>query len=145
MVPVMTPRWISLVASAVGLLAPQTAAAQEPTQVTLNVPVNLTRLSPDISKLRLACGIRSDAIATRDHIVGVTQEVPTSGGQINATIPVVISIASLDDPTGKLATVRCTLEGWSALEERWAPFGPLQASPFKTDVALGISETTFTW
>ncbi|MGH8241847.1 MAG: hypothetical protein ACRETY_00695 [Steroidobacteraceae bacterium] len=89
----------------------QAAAAD----VTFDVPVNLTRLPSDITRIKLHCEVGSVAI---DPGYGATQprgrrwgevEIPVQQGEIVTTAQVVvpISTAHLDSPSGKQATYEC--------------------------------------
>jgi hypothetical protein len=117
-------------------------------RVTLNVPVNLTQISPAVPKIQLGCTIRSDAITNGDEFrqVKVFQEMPITGGQVVATVPVVFNLTALDDPAGKSAYAVCLLLGWSVASQQWEQFHQAAPDPaFKTNVLVGHSETTFTW
>ena len=110
---------------AIGLLAvPASGAAQTATEVTLKVPVNLLQFGPDVSKIRVACSIRSDAITTGNTFreVSKTTEIPMSGGQVVTTATIVFAFTGLDNPVGKSATIVCSLDGWSTSQQSWNQF-----------------------
>jgi hypothetical protein len=132
-----------IVAAIAMLVAPRDTAAQE-AQLTLNVPVNLTQLAQDIAKIRLGCRIQSDPITAPDGVAESFLETPVTDGQIVTTLTMVLGF-TLNTPAGKLATVRCTLEGWSLGEGRWGSFGPEQASAFKASVSLETQTSIFVW
>jgi hypothetical protein len=140
----MIRQYLSLAVCATALLVPRSTNAQTQAQVTLNVPVNLTELAQDISKVRLGCRIQSDPITAPDGVAESFLEAPTSDGQIVTTLTVVLSF-TMNNPAGKLATVRCNLEGWSLGEQRWGSFGPAQASAFKANVSLETQTSIFVW
>jgi len=97
------------------LAAPHSLAAQ--TMITFEVPVNLTQLAPEITKVRVNCVIRSAAIVspTAGMAAGV-DELPVLGGKLVTTMRVVIGFlaGSLQAPTGQSAQYQCDLLGISA-------------------------------
>jgi hypothetical protein len=97
------------------LSAPRSLAAQ--TMVTFEVPVNLTQLAPEITKIRVYCVIKSTAIvAPNAGNQSGTDELPVLGGQLVTTMRVVISFpaGTLQAPTGKTAQYQCDLQGVTA-------------------------------
>jgi hypothetical protein len=144
--PIMIRRCLSFAACAVAPFAPPAVTAQAQAQVTLNVPVNLTQLSPDITKIRVGCSIRSEAITVAGSTVAVTQETAITGGQFVATVPILFNLTGLDSPTGKIAYVSCFVDGWNAVEQGWGYFMKDQASQaFRTNVTLYDYSSTFRW
>ena len=104
------------------LALPVVANAQTPVgDVTLLIPVNLTKLSSKITQVYVRCLLMSDAFPAsfRASALGgpgvreidTSATAPVSGGQIVTTMKVVFSIGSLDSPNGKTATYLCNLGG----------------------------------
>ena len=87
--------------------------------VTLRVPLNLTRLSPEIAKVVVDCKLESGAIGDqngqpiRDRLVvlDAKQEIAATGGQVVTTANVVFSIPSLVNPSAYQAIYGCRLRG----------------------------------
>jgi hypothetical protein len=118
----------SMIAALTGcLLLAGTAAAQTiPGDVTFEVPINLTRLAADITKIDVTCTISSDAITATRVVRGVTNAgklvgnvvLPVTKGRVVTTANVVVTVApgALQDPYGKYsaATYECMLTGYSA-------------------------------
>lgn len=96
-----------------------------PRDVTFEVPLNLTRLAPDIKKVMVTCSMTSDAFPMRKDKRGAAVkpprgayvELPVSAGQLVTTARVVIPVtvdsfmdptmAMPKDPTGKPADYQC--------------------------------------
>lgn len=99
----------------VAITAPRSLSAQ--TMITLEVPVNVTKLSPDVQKIRVMCNLSSDAIVPRSvgEAPSVTSidEVPVVGGQAVSTLRVVFTfpVGALKEPIGKNARYDCSLMG----------------------------------
>lgn len=111
--------------------------AQDTGEITFTVPVNLTQLSSELSKVRVTCGISSEAITVNREVAGKTaqgpatgpgsiaarQEFPVVGGEVKTTATLVVSTAGvLDNPIGKPAVYNCTLDGFSVAQQRFIPF-----------------------
>ncbi len=135
-----------------------------PGDVTFEVPLNLTRLAPDITKVMVTCSITTDAFPMRKDRHGVwvklprgaNVELPVSAGQLVTTARVVIPVtvnsfmdpltAMPKDPTGKSADYQCDIMGFSTKVGVWQPFdqkGPvasLQVSPSPVPIT-----GTFPW
>lgn len=101
-----------------------------PGDVTFEVPLNLTRVAPDISKVLVTCTITSDAIAVRTRKgaairpqLGAQVELAVSAGQMVTTARVVVPVTAdrftdektgnYSDPSGKTANYHCELTGFS--------------------------------
>ena len=120
--------------------------------VTLKVPVNLTKLSTDLVKVRAACGLRSTAIRFVNPTTGqetqtvvASVEAPVSNGQVITTLTVVFSKFSLVNPAGVTATYQCDLlgtdrTGLSGTLTEGQPVGAFRLTP-----SLGTQSGTFTW
>ena len=120
------------------LFAPGTLAAQTPavaTTVTFVVPVNLTQLSPDLEKVRLACVVYSNAtlVVPPGSVLrpGSEEEMVVTSGQVVTALRVIIPILSswLQDPVGKRADYGCHLEGYSKSLGRWDLFSDTATNP----------------
>ncbi len=132
------------------LLAPASASAQTvQAEVTLKVPVSLTQFGPDVSKVRVGCNIRSDAITNGDanRSISKVQEIPMSGGQLSTTASLVFSFTALDNPVGKNAIITCSLDGWSTSQSTWVQFTGGASNPsFKTNgPSIGLLDGAFVW
>jgi len=85
--------------------------------VTFKVPLNLTKLSTDITKVRVSCRLQSTALVAvnvsgqQSHDMAVGIDVPVSNGQVVTTATVVFSNFTLTNPAGATATYQCTLMG----------------------------------
>lgn len=146
-------RVVLLTACLVGV--PGGAGAQTTTggDVTFRVPLNLTRISPDIATIVVACRLESAAIGDQNGqpIVDRTsrldrqQEFPVTGGQVITTATIVFSIPSLVDPSRYPAIYGCRLLGIT----KSGMSGGFSAT--STDLAFRLSPTpaviegTFTW
>ena len=109
------------------ILLSQAAQAQTvPGDVTFEVPLNLTRLWGEITKVAVWCKISSDAlVGTRNKQLQAQLELPVSAGQLTTTARVVVPVPSTaftdptmamtGSPTGKPASYVCKLSGFSAL------------------------------
>ena len=97
-----------------------------PGDVTFDVPLNLTRLWGEITKVAVWCKISSDAlVGTRNKRLQTQLELPVAAGQLVTTARVVVAVPSTaftdptgaitGSPTGKPATYQCSLSGFSAL------------------------------
>jgi hypothetical protein len=122
--------------TALALFAPPFAAAQTTTvetTVTFLVPVALTQLSPDIERVRVACGIISDALnptlPSGSPPPIIMAEALVISGQVNTTLRSEFLILSgwLQDAIGKPATYQCTLQGYKKSTQQWNFFD--EASP----------------
>lgn len=97
-----------------------------PGDVTFDVPLNLTRLWGEITKVAVFCKISSDAlVGTRNKQLQAQLELPVAAGQLVTTARVVVSVPSTaftdptmaitGSPTGKPASYQCSLSGFSML------------------------------
>jgi hypothetical protein len=121
----MTTRTIHALAllGLAALSASGAAQQADPADVTFDVPINLTRLPNEITKIKVACEVTSGAIEAGYPHHTLPQgrrtgelEIPVSQGQVVATAQVVVSISSthLDNPSGKQASYECRLLGFHA-------------------------------
>jgi hypothetical protein len=162
----MTTRLDALVLSATLLVASTIATAQtNPGDIAFTVPVNVTQLFPDIAKIRVTCGVESEAITLgRREVKGVLEpgrvsnavELPVSGGQVVTSVNIVVSVAGvLENPTGKTARYVCSLDGYSSAQQTWKPFNHCMSSGTGnacTELVFRLSDFdrtanvgTFTW
>lgn len=119
------------------LLAPVPCAGQTTgSEITFKVPVNLTQLTTDISKVAVFCYIQSAAIQNSSNKLGKQEELPVVGGKVVTTASVVIVASPLDNPLGKPATYGCLLSGFSLAGQRWDAFSETQPT-----VAFRLSPT----
>lgn len=132
-----------------------------PGDVTFEVPLNLTRLAPDITKVAIWCVISSEALVGTPRKQLQTQlELPVAAGQLVSTARVVVPVSSkafIDpngivpkDPTGQPATYKCSLSGFSVLPVGkgggWNLFGPDIKKPgFHLTPTPSPSEGSFVW
>lgn len=115
---------IWLVATLGCLLFPALAGAQTvPGDVTLEVPLNLTRLAPDITKIDITCYMTSRAIVGDGSIRGAPPDNKFAGnivldvtkGRLITTANVVVAVPSdcLQNPIGQPAEYECMMTGYS--------------------------------
>lgn len=114
-----------LVASiALALTARGNLTAQ--TIVTLDVPLNLTQLSPDLEKIRVNCSLFMDGLTpTSSYPPMVTmQEVRVPGPQLTLTLKLHIYVAAplLQGAQGKPGKYACNLDGYSTSLQKWDQF-----------------------
>jgi hypothetical protein len=119
--------------------------------VTLKVPLNLTRLSTDITKVRITCTLYSAALRAYDlqgqetQRISVITEVPVSNGQLVTTSSVVFSKFTLINPAGATAIYDCSLvgtdkTGLSAIFTDSSPFPQFRVTPTPANL-----KGTFAW
>lgn len=118
---------ILLVASAVSLALSATAAAQS-NDFTINVPLNLTRLLPDLSKVAVDCAIPGGGTFGHDGIAGRT-ELNVTGGKLVTTATVLMAMGSVNPPIGMTVSYTCSLSGFSVAQNAWAPLVAQSNSP----------------
>ena len=112
--------------------APRAVAAQTltiETSVTFLMPVNLTRLSPDLEKVRALCAVMPSAVMTPSMPMNapppiLMTEAPVASGQVITTLRTEFLILSgwLQNAVGQQATYQCELQGYSKALARWSPF-----------------------
>ena len=147
----MKTRIPSLVAAAVLVVAggaTRPAEAQTVGDVTFTVPLNITQLSPDITKVAVWCKITGPGINTRTGNIGAQVEFVPSGGQVVTTASVVVAYPAGDmtNPAGQQATYACTLSGFSNSLQRWDVFREDHATPvFRLKPTPPELSGTFIW
>ena len=147
--------WICTVTTFLAIGAMVSAQSSD---VTIRVPLNLTQLGPDISRVRVLCTIRSSVVMVAqitDRYGNVVagpmgdREVPVSGGQAVATLDIAVPIppTSFTGPSvGENATYECTLTGFSSSGNRWDAFNATHANPaFRLSPTPGRITANFTW
>jgi hypothetical protein len=134
------------------LLLPSVTRAQTiPGDVTFEVPLNLTQLWAEITKVDVTCVISSDAlVGTRYKKINGHVEFPVASGQLVTTARVVVAVAptAFTDPTGaitgspngKPATYACSLSGFNMLPSNYGG-GWHQFSADNTIESFRISPT----
>ena len=121
----MMLRLISATVAACLLVTPLPCSGQASYELTFKVPLNLTQISPSISKVAVSCIISSPAIISNARgQLGKQEELSMTGtgGQLVRDVNVVILASGLDNPVGKAATYSCTLSGFSTVAGRWDVF-----------------------
>jgi len=116
--------------------------------VTFTVPLNLTQMSPDITKVAVWCKITGPAIHTRSGNIQAQVELVPQAGQLVTTATVVVAWVNTDmtDPTGTQATYSCSLSGFSNSLQRWDIFSETQATPvFRLKPTPAELTGTFVW
>lgn len=126
------------------LLSSVVHAQSIPGDVTFDLPLNLTKLWGEITKVAVWCKISSEAlVGTRDKQLNTQLELPVAAGQLVTTAHVVVSVpttaftdptgAITGSPTGKPATYQCSLSGFSMLPTTkgggWNPFSADSTNP----------------
>jgi len=131
----MRYRIVASTLAGLALWAPGALRAQTPTvatTITFVVPVNLTQLSPDIAKVRVACMIQSsNALVwpTSGPAPTLEEEMDVQNGQVITAFRIIMPIYSswLVDPVGKQATYICAVEGYN--KGRWDRFSETASDP----------------
>ena len=146
----MQTRCVVLAVASCVLFAATPANAQTTTdpQITFHVPLNLTQVSSDITKVAVWCVIESTVITTRDRKLQAQVELPISGGQLVTTVTVNVAApsASLLDPINKPAQYGCTLSGFSASLQRWGAFNAASPDlPFRLSPTPQTLTGSFNW
>jgi hypothetical protein len=127
----MTSRVLAAIATASLLATAVTSVAQTASgDVTFELPLNLTQMSSDITKVQVACSITSEAIPPNTQTPKGTLtgrltnqiELPVTQGKLVTTARVVIATGDLNDPIGKSATYECSIMGFSASLQHWSWF-----------------------
>ena len=146
----MSPRMPAALA-ALCLLIPAAATAQTKAEVTLRVPLNLTKLSTDIERVYVVCTLTSNAFSAAGPGGGSVNKqlsIPASNGQVVDTASVVFS-ASLDPaklrsyPT---ASYQCRLSGFSASLQRADAFSDSHATAaFRLSPTPAVLSGSFNW
>jgi len=147
---------VAILVSCVSMLFGEVSAQTIPGDVTFEVPINLTRLSPYLSKVAVTCMFGT----TIDPNIGTTSsgkdtlsnrvELPVSAGQVVTTARVVIAVpATPPYKPGQVLTYQCALSalssepmagsGWQPLDQK-APVASLQVSPTPLPIT-----NTFIW
>ena len=132
--------------------APDVAVAQVPGgDVTLKVPLNLTKLSTDILRVRVYCQLKSTALRALDaqgretQLVSVTNFFPVVNGQVVTTVTAVFSNFTLINPSGVTADYRCNVAGIDK-NNVTAMFNDAHQLPqFRLTPSVDDQAGTFTW
>jgi hypothetical protein len=145
-----------VVATQAGDGPPQTVGGASSNTLTFTVPINLTQLLPDVTKVRASCSVESVAITVNrpqgkggphaGMVFNRSQELPAANGQVVATATVVVSVAGvLEDPVGKPAGYICSIEGYSNSQQMWRVFNSCNANGSYecTPVAFRITPFNF--
>jgi len=148
----MKPGVYCAILSAVWLIVmPATGVAQS-SDVTFQVPVNVTRLSSDITKVEVFCEITSSALPALagQGSAGKARsqvDLTPSAGQVVQTVAVVVPIPSLDTSGGKTsATYQCTFTGFSQSRQQWARFdAAATVAAFRLSPTPADLTGSFTW
>lgn len=149
----MKRRICCVVLTAACLLGMPSAGAAQSSDVTFQVPLNVTKLSSDITKVAVYCEVTSEALPKLSgQQVGRAQkqlEFSPTAGQVVTTAAVVVPIPSLNtsaSPTATNASYKCMLSGFSQALQRWDVFtathsvAAFRLSPTPPDIT-----GTFTW
>lgn len=127
----------------IAMLFGEVSAQTIPGDVTFEVPVNLTRLSPYVSKVAVTCQFGS-TIDLNIGTVGMTSgatgvlykmvELPVSAGQVVTTAHVVVTVPSTPDfKPGQSLMYQCALTALSSepgVGSGWQPFDPKYGTSF---------------
>lgn len=135
-------------------------AAQTATTVTFTMPVTLTQLSPDLSRVRMVCAILPNVVlvyspgedlAVKSFDVNVLpkDELPVTSGQLSATLRVVYPIDAgwlKRDPAGTTSQYECRLQGFSTSLQLWEFFSSTPKWPvFLLNPAPAPVKSSFNW
>ena len=145
----MKPGIHRVILTAAWLVVMTAAGVAQSSDVTFQVPLNLTNLSPDLATVGVFCEITSTALTnTSGKASKQVDLVPANGQIIQPAVSVVVPIPFLDTSGGKTsASYRCTLSGYSRSLQRWSPFGDAQTLPvaFRLSPAPANITGTFMW
>jgi hypothetical protein len=122
--------------------------AQAVGDVTFTVPLNITQMSPDITKVAVWCRITGPAITSRSGNIGTQVELVPQGGQLVTTATVVVSWPPTDltNPAGTQASYTCSLSGYSNSLQRWDIFREDHPTPaFRLKPTPTDLTGTFVW
>jgi hypothetical protein len=134
----MRLRGCSAVLVLVSMSIPGSLSAQ--TMLTLEIPVNLTKLHPDVQQVQANCnlysaGIVVGTISSNNPTRVGRDQVPVMGGQVVSTFRVLFELPAevMKDPIGKTANYEChlngyTSKGWSGFSED-DPASPMYMKP----------------
>lgn len=128
-------------------------AQTSPLVITFQVPLNLTQLSTDITKIRVSCLVAkseqtgAERVATRYWADEKQVEIPVSGGELATTVSVPVSISGDANTTvGTNANYSCNLIGFSQSLQRWDLFSDApEAAPFRLIPSPQTIGGSFTW
>jgi hypothetical protein len=124
------------------------AEAQTVGDVTFIVPLNITQMSPDITKVAVWCKITGPAITSRSGNIGAQVELVPQGGHVVATDTVVVHWPPTDltNPAGTDASYSCSLSGFSNSLQRWDVFREDHLTPvFRLKPTPTELTGTFRW
>jgi hypothetical protein len=134
----------TLIVGALGMTSE--VAAQETVQsddVTFEVPLNLTRLSPSISRVAVTCAV--NAARVRTNPTGRV-EIDVTAGEVMGTAPVVVALSAADFKEGDTVSYECTLTAFSADRlAGWQPFHPRSGEAFTVSPEPKPIVGTFVW
>lgn len=128
-----------------------------PGDITFEVPINLTRLSPYLSKVAVTCMVgetipKMGTMGTTSSGRGVLSnrvELPVSAGQVVTKAEVVITVPStpLFKP-GQILNYQCDLSALSSepgVGSGWQPFDPKNGTSFNVSPTPLPIKSTFPW
>jgi len=128
--------------------ASRPADAQTVGDVTFTVPLNITQMSPDITKVAVWCKITGPAITSRSGNIGAQVEIVPQAGQVVTTATVVVPWPPTDltNPAGTQASYSCSLSGYSNSLQRWDIFREDHPTPaFRLKPTPTELTGTFVW
>jgi hypothetical protein len=165
----MIPRIIAVTVTA-WLLVTTGPAAAEDSDITFQVPLNLTQLAADISKVAVTCvvidpsdyhnspygnntlGMDLGGIPVQGGVWGLNKlEVPVVGGEVHTTGTVVITVSDTQswhpaDHIGKGLLYYCSLKGFSSRLQSWDFFSETQViNAFRVSPTPEPIQSPFTW
>jgi hypothetical protein len=120
----MRIRFVLTLATILPLLPSGALAQSASADVTFEVPLNLTSLPSQITKVAVMCRLTSSALMSRGSRVGQS-EVAVAQGAVVTTVQVVVPILSRDliSASGKSADYECKLLGFEAASQNWIDLG----------------------
>jgi hypothetical protein len=116
--------------------------------ISFDVPVKLSNVMSDISKVAVWCRITSSAIIgpRGGAYLQAQVEVPVTAGQVDTTVRVDVVATNLDTPAGKSATYVCALSGYSTARQTWDVFSDTHALPaFRLSPTPAPLSGSFVW
>lgn len=116
----------AITATCLLLMSSASVAQTSPNDVTIQIPLNLTKIASDITKVAVECGVIPPT-GSNDKMPRKKEEFPISGDQLVKTVTIVVTVTdsqymSVADLPGKTLGVGCQLTGFSGTLQRWDYF-----------------------
>jgi hypothetical protein len=120
-----------------------------PGDLTLDVPVRLTRLSPSITKVAVDCKVTANGPS---RALAARAEAPVTNGQIERSLLVVFPMSQTTTFKPGTVNYECVLTGLSegasstsANERGWRAFGPKSGAAWNVSPVPAAIKGDFAW